>query len=69
MSDTKKCPRCGGTSGAWTRARVSGFVTRHVDWDGESVHSDTDEMREKVRRTATCVDCGKRVPNPEEDSQ
>ena len=59
----KVCPHCGGGSGRVAHVRVSGFSTELSAWDGTgAVESDLDRVIYHDPKTATCADCGKRVP-------
>jgi len=39
IEDFDSCPHCGGTSGYYTLARVSGIVQDNTDWKGRKENS------------------------------
>jgi hypothetical protein len=64
MSDTPKCPKCGGVSGYTVSDRVNGWEKRQGEWSGYEEVIDTDQIRYTISRMVRCEDCGHRVPRP-----
>lgn len=48
-----KCPKCGGTSGWYTKGEVWQYYTSNGDPNGYEIVSEG--------RMATCLDCGKQI--------
>jgi len=60
-----KCPKCGGESGFEMNERVSGWWKTLYRWNGMIDYTDLDGLKHQPwPQTVTCLDCGKRVPNP-----
>lgn len=56
MSDDKKCPHCGGTSGYGKVEQIT-TVTNNK-WTGETIHI---VVKNQVEIRAVCIDCARRV--------
>ena len=60
------CPKCGGLGGYQVCTRAGGYWKAFHDWaSGKVWNTDLDNLKYGTTpRTVTCLDCGKRVPNP-----
>jgi hypothetical protein len=67
-SDGECCPYCGGTEGVTTNDKAIGWIERHVFWNGVIDYTSLDKLRETKAASGVCIDCGKRVRAPENQS-
>ena len=61
---SKKCPKCGSTSGWGANVRASGWAYEFRDWDGISGGMNLDYVRYSNPKYVKCDDCGKKVLKP-----
>ena len=57
------CPFCGGTSGYYSRERVSGIVTDNKTWAGIAENSNMNDAikYKRIHRYYKCQDCHKNI--------
>lgn len=63
------CPKCGGRQGYRANDYFSGWAEFWGTWDGDQEEcwsfNDTVTVK-RISKTATCLDCGAKVPRPYE---
>lgn len=59
-----KCPKCGGIGGIEINLRTQGVQLVHYDFKGEAHYCNQDSLSYKQPKFGKCLDCGKKIPNP-----
>lgn len=64
QSDGERCPHCGSMDGAIVNEKAIGWVVRTVEWNGQTLDTNFDKLRETTPAMARCLSCNRPVVNP-----
>ena len=64
LSPFEGCPVCGGTTGYKVVLRARGPWICLCEWNGDTFDTDLDKLKYREPKTARCLDCNARFPNP-----